>query len=1389
MALKSKLFCTLFILAFFNLPAQEDRKFTSLSTKDGLSSNIVRTILKDQFGLLWFGTDDGLDKFDGSHVKIYRHKKGDSTSLQSNEILSLHEDKKGNLWVGTSGGSVSLYDRKKDVFINFPAGPGPNAISHNVIRDICSDYLGNIWIIHFGGVDILDPVTKKNQPLTLRKNIPASTPYANGMCAFEDSKHRMWIGTTGGLFLYTAKTRTVSEYLYSKDDPQSLPDWTVNDITEDKDGNIWIATNGGLSLLKKDESRFINFSKNTVPQLSTNLIYSVAADNGQLWLGTNAGLEILDNKTLKTKKFSTNSRDIYSLTAKEVLKVYIDNEGICWLGMFRGGVNKFDKNLNLFNFIKHNPFDGQGLNASIVSAFVEDNKGNVFVGTDGGGLSLFNTNTKLFTHLTIKSKRTDFADRLTILSMAMNNHNQLMIGTYSDGLFLFDPVTKNYQQWLKGNTSTDLNSSDIFCIKKDRSGQMWVGTNGDGVNVLDHNNKVIVKYTPYPKFPNDILLPLNGYIRDIEEDDDGNIWIATHGGGIAFLQPSTGKFTVYNSWSSKLPNDKILSLLKDRQGNIWAGTSGSGLVIFKKGTRAFDFISETDKLENNTIYTILEDQQGLIWVSTNKGISSIDYNTRGINNYNYHNGVQNNNFVQKAGIKLLSGEIFFGGLEGINYFNPRYLRKNNNIPAVLITDLRIANQSVIPSEDGAITEHISIAKEIHLDYKQNFALSFVGLNFTSPEQNKYAYKLQGFDGDWNYVGNATSASYTNLDPGEYTFRVKASNNNGVWNDTGAAIKIFVHPPFWRKTYAYLLYVILLISLLLFLRYRSIKKLKKEFAARQLKSQLEQEKKEAEKIHELDMLKIKFLTNLSHEFRTPISLILGPVETLIGNQNNSPLLLQLNMIKRNGKRLLNLVNQLLDFRKMEEQELTLQSKDGELVSFVKEVFDSFQDLAERKKIGFFFSSNTNSFYTVFDHDKIERILFNLLSNAFKFTHQDGVINVEIIEQRQTSDADNNTWFCIKVKDTGIGIPNDKRDAIFERFFQHTTVASILNQGSGIGLSITKEFIKMHGGTITVDSELEKGSTFTLLLPFKKLSTPATPALEEQVIAAAPPQEELLQLPEEIEEITTTDNKPTTVLPSILLVEDNDDFRLYLKENLQSRYKVYEAANGLEGWQKALSVHPKLIVSDIGMPHMDGIEFCKKIKADKRTSHIPVILLTAYTGERNQIQGLKTGANDYITKPFNFEVLTAKIKNQLILNDTLKNTYSKQVEILSPKLDVESSSEILIHKIVQYVEENLTDTQLSVENLSRHLGMSRSTLYSKLLEFTGETPIEYIRSVKLNKAAQLLERSDMNIAEIAYTVGFATPNYFAKAFKLKFNMLPSEYMQKTRKTGKGNAENNS
>ncbi len=1358
--------CCLLLLARIS-PAQVKKiNFTTLASKDGLISNAVNYIIKDHYGLMWFATDDGLNKFDGTNFTVYRHNPADSSSLRANEVLVLHEDKTGNLWIGTGGGGLSLYNRRKDSFIHFPVNANTPELPQNaVIMDICSDTSGKVWIAQFENLFFLNPATREISRIRLHtgeENPDATKALA---CVFVDRKQQVWVGTTTGLYRYSPRNGAL-KLILNNSAGAGAADNDVRAITEDRNGRIWVGTATGLCLLQPDGAGFTSYAGISGNTIFNNIqVNCIEPDNdGQLWIGTETGLIVFSTDTNTYNHYFPDNENIYSIASASIKCTYIDRQGIYWIGTFRGGVNKYDKNLNLFNFKPGTIFHVHNRKSSIVSAFAENSDGSILIGTDGGGLFGFNRQTGKVQPLDIPLPASNY---LSIMALHYTREKKLFIGTYAYGLLIRDMATGSYKHLVKGPGPGNLNANDIFCIKEDSKGNVWVGTNGGGVNILK-NDEIVARFTPHPRpgIPGEKKLPLNGYIRTIEEDAAGNIWIGTHGGGIGVYHPATGQWDIYTQSNSQLSGDKIQVILHDSRGNMWVGTYGGGLSLFDKATGRFINYAEKDGLQNTTIYQILEDRDHTLWLSTNTGISSFNTISKKIRNYTHYNGAQNNNFVHTSGIRLSDGDVMFGGLEGFNYFTPCSLTVNKNVPVVLLTDLKVSNKSVVPGEDSPIKDHISVTGDIRLEYKQNFALSFVALNYTIPRKNYYAYKLEGFDKDWNYTGTANTASYTNLDPGVYTFHVKASNNDGIWNTGDTTIKIYVRPPFWRTIYAYIFYVVVICALLLYSRYLGIARIRKKFLA-------EQEKQEIKRMRELDRMKIKFLTNLSHDFRTPISLILGPVEQLIAGEKTSNRIEKLNMIKRNSRRLLNLVNQLLDFRKMEEHELKLQLSKGELVAFMKEVTDSFIDFAERKKIRFTFNSALESLFVFFDHDKMERILFNLLSNAFKFSLEHGTVTVELKLSEKPA-APGQQWVLIVVKDTGIGIPKDKREKVFDHFFQTNTSSAILNQGTGIGLSITKEFVKMHGGTIEVESESGQGAAFSVQLPLQiaEQHIPASAPLPITLPPAQPVLQEGAAGPENFPEMST-----------ILLVEDNEDFRFYLKDNLRNSYKVIEAADGKEGWQKALALHPHIIVSDITMPQMDGISLLQKLKSDKRTSHIPVILLTALTNEEQQLSGLETGANDYLIKPFNFEILHAKIRNLLHLNHTLKNTYTKQIKVLAPEVQEESSEEKLLNKIVSHLEEKLTDSQLSVESLSKEVGMSRSSLYNKLLELTGQTPVEYIRSYRLEKAMTLLKKSDMTIAEIAYQVGFSTPNYFAKSFRNKYNMLPSEFVAQIKKGSTG------
>lgn len=1339
--------------------------FTEISVRNGLSSNTINDIIKDKYGYVWYATEDGLNRFDGKDFTVYRYNYSDSTSLQSNAINCLYEDKKGTLWIGTNGGSLAKYIREKNCFYTYKPFVGKTGLNSS-IKDIGEDYLGNIWIASYGGLNILN--TSTNEISLLNSFIKSKSIFnSTVVCVFEDSQKRMWVGTDKGLFLYNRKGKSFISFTNNPNNQNSLISNTIKDINEDNNGQIWIGTNKGIcKLLAINDKKFKRYPEVTS---ENTIVYTIKKSGKYLWIGTEDGLYILNIDSNNFYHHKANSRRKLSLSKNSIRSIYIDKQGIYWIGTYQGGVNKFDLNLSLFNVKEYAPYDPFGLKGSVVTSFAEKDNHQVFVGTDKGGVSLYNRITELFYSVPISDK----SNNLSVLCLLKSTQEKLWIGTFRDGLFVKDLLTNQTKQYkpqlfLDGSS---LNHNEIFCLEEDRFGKIWIGTNGNGLCIYDPKKN---KFSYINKSSNGLKLPLNGYIRSIVEDNNGNIWIGSHGTGLAMFDPLKKIFTVYDRSNSNLPDNSINNLFVDSKNRVWVGTVGGGVSLLNKATSKFIVFSEKDGLLNSEVYKVLEDKQGNIWLSTNKGISRLDIANKIITNFTAYNGVLNNNFVRGSGIRLSDGTLFFGNLDGFNFFNRNNLKFNKNIPPILLTDLKISNKSNSYFDGKSIENHISVAKEVILNYNQDFAISYTALNFTTPQQNKYSYKLEGYDEEWNMVGSNKTASYTNINPGEYIFKVRASNNDGIWNLEGTSINIIVKPPFWATTYAYIFYLTAFLLLLYILRKRGIQKIelkfKREQELLQAKQLFEQEKREVERQHNLDRMKLKFFTNLSHEFRTPISLILAPADKLIEKERNHiDVKEQASMIKRNAKRLLNLVNQLLDFRKMEEHELKLKTQNLDLIDFIKDTLDSFKDLSETKKITLECFTEVKEYYTFFDADKIERVLFNLLSNAFKFTNEGGKVSLLV-----NSVSDDSV--TIKVSDTGIGIPKEMHNLIFMRFFQNNGDETVLNQGSGIGLSITKEFVKMHGGEISVKSEPNDGSTFIISLPFKKIEKPKKMIdreLEESLI----------------DEIRTDDVEDVKVknlnsfnLPVVLIVEDNDDFRFYLKDNLKSNYKILEATNGKEAWQSALYHHPHLIVSDINMPIMDGITLSSKIRLDKRTSHIPIILLTALTDEEDQLKGLETGANDYITKPFNFEILNTKIKNILQLNKKLKDTYLKQIKVETAEIEVLSDDAKFLNKVLAYVEENLNDSKLSVNDLSKSLGMSRGTLYNKLLEINGTTPIEFIRSVKLEKALLLLEKSDLNVNQIAYCVGFATPNYFGKSFKAKYNILPSEYISLNRKNTK-------
>ncbi len=1345
---------------------QQELNFASLSTRDGLSSNTINAIIKDKYGLMWFATADGLDRFDGTNFTVYRHHAGDTTSIPADEIQSLYQDRSGKLWIGTAGGSLAYYDRNQNSFSRYQGDSFWRSSTSEGIRAICQDHNGKLWVASYSGLRVIDLKTNKTTTFIFNSLQTDMSKATIGLNFYEDRYNRMWVGTTTGLLLYDEKAGKFIRFVHDDKDKGSLSNDLIRSINEDTLGRLWFGTNDGLNLLQPDGRTFAHFMQNTGETAPYCNIYAIATDQSDLWVATENGLAILDLHTFKTRFVTPAFRDVFSLSDKFIKSIYIDPRGIYWLGTFEGGIDKYDKNLALFSLKIPNPFDPYGLMAPAVTSFTQYNQHQVFVATDNGGVQLFDLQTGLFRKFSVNSERQKTDKPLSVLSLKYDSHGNLWIGTFHEGLFVLNITTGSCRHFTAGKSDNQISENDVFCIEESPDGHMWIGTNGGGIDIYDPKSGKFARYDQVFDLDKvESKVYLNKYLRAITIGKNGDMWAATYGGGIYVFNFNTKAAKVYNKANSALPTDAILSLLYDKKTDmVWAGTNGGGLCRLDPATRKIVAYSEKEGISNDIVCEILKDNKGLLWLSTNKGINSFDPATRRFNVYTHQNGVQDVPFISGSGLKMADGTLFFGCQDGFNYFNPPNFAGTRSPSPVMFTDLKVSNNSVNPGKQSPISEQIAVAKEIRLKFGQNFSISYITVNYTDAHQDKYSYILKGFDKEWNYVGKATTAYYTNIDPGTYEFLVRASDGRGHWSEKPTSIKVTILPPWWRNIYAYIIYFCIAVGMLFYIRHRGILKLKREM-------KIEEDKRAIERVHELDRLKIKFLTNLSHEFRTPISLIMAPVDKLMSINTGNDISKEINLIGRNARRLLNLVNQLLDFKKMEEKELRLNLSTGDLIGFIRETVYSFQDISEHKHIHLDFICEQDSLPAYFDPDKIERILFNLLSNAFKFTGQGG----EIVVKLCTADNEDKTGKVLKLKisDTGVGIPESEREKIFQRFYQVDTSRTSLNQGSGIGLSIAREFVQLHGGTIDLAGKEPHGSVFTVMLPI----LPAE--INDTVLSESA---ELQYIAEESLPLLSAGNAgegPVTEKTTILIVEDNEELRDYLKYNLSDAYKIFEATNGKDGWQKVLSCHPDLILTDVSMPYMDGIELCNKIKNDKRTSFLPVILLTAHTTEEDQLKGLETGANDYLTKPFSLEVLNAKIRNLIQLNQKLKTTYSKQIHVIAPEIYIESADEKLLNKVALFVEEKLNDPDFSIEELSRYLGMSRSSLYNKLFELTGVAPVEYVRAIKLQKAAVLLDKSQYTIREIAFMTGFGTPGYFSKLFKEKYDLSPSEFKDAKRK----------
>ncbi|MRG48417.1 response regulator [Chitinophaga sp. SYP-B3965] len=1317
---------------------QEPVQFSTLNIHNGLSSNQVNCIYKDTKGFLWFGTMSGLNRYDGNNFRIFRHSLSDSLSLNDDYITHIFPAPGNCLFIKTRNGD-NIYDPVKEQFTN-AAGwlrnlGMPSLGANSMLR------AGNVcWVAYTDSG--LYRITDQNRGV--RIILPKEKA---GIADIKmDGEHFLYILFLNGS-ISKMDTRT-NKIVHRTDALCALvkPSPFALQLFIDAQHELWVYTpNTDYGVL------YFNPVSGVAKQLSrkqrilnNDIVNSVIQDNhGLIWIGTDhGGINIIDKKDFSSRFLTNQQEDVKSVAEDAIYPLYKDNQGIIWCGTYKRGISYYAENKMKFSLYKNKQGNPQSLSYNDVNCFVEDRKGNLWIGTNGGGLLYFDRKANTFRQFKHNAADDNSISNDVIVSLYIDAYNSLWIGYYFGGM---DYYSNNRFTHFRHNPEdpNSLSSKTVLKIFRDQRNNFWVGTLGGGLDRFDPGNGIF--YHNSTKLPNSIH---SDFVSAFAESKDGDLWIGT-AYGIDVMDKEKGTFSQLLNRTHNLSNDNVTSLHCDSWGNMWAGTR-EGLNVYNAKTGTFKSFRIEDGLPDNNINCILEDNNHQLWVSTSNGLSrvTIEQDHNGIRihcrNYDEDDGLQGRAFNASAALKLRSGELMFGGADGFNIFNPADVRQNRFEPILVFTGLQILNKPVAVNEKRQ--QHVMLptalpeTREITLRYNENdFSIDFAALNFINTRKNRYAYSLEGFNKDWVTTdGKTRRISYTNINPGEYTLHLKAANEDGVWNEEGISLRIIILPPFWKTIWAYGLYLLLGAGLLFFSRKMIIQRAHRRFA-------LQQERREAQRLHDLDMMKIKLLTNVSHEFRTPVSLILAPIEEIIKQTKDPDDKQKFQLIRRNARRLLNLVNQLMDFRKMEMKELKTEPVAGDLMAFIHETVDSFTDLAERKGVAFAYHTNCTQLQALFDHDKMERILFNLLSNAFKFTPEGGSVTVTANVQGLALE--------LQIKDTGIGIPEERQEKIFERYFQLDTPGQFVHQGSGIGLAISREFVRLCNGSIAVESKVDEGTLFTLRFPIVLSQT------ELPVAQPAGPEKRKLRKNQRI-----------------LIVEDNDDFRFYLKDNLKEWYDILEATDGADGWQKILSALPDLVVSDVNMPLMDGVDLCKKIGGDARTRHIPVILLTAMDTEETQLKGLESGAVDYMVKPFNFEIMLSRVRNIL--------ARQVPVQLVIPQPNMQNANTMtaddkFMQRVLEIVEKHLSEASFSVEMLSRQLCMNRVSVYRRIFSLTGHSPIEFIRTVRLQRAAQLLTQTEMNITEVAYEVGFNNPKYFARYFKMAYNMLPSAYASVMRK----------
>ncbi len=1325
-------------------------RFQHLSVESGMAGDRFNCLVQDRLGFIWFGTSNGISKYDGYNFENYVREEADSTGLIGINIRSIMEDSEGDIWAGTYYG-ISILLRDENRFVSYEYDKDDiTSLSNNWVQKMFQDSNGNVWIgTRGGGLNFIEKTSflnKRKKLIFQRINLPNYVEGTENVSEiFEDSKGLIWVCTTNGLLKISGKDLELIQAVESNN--YNNKNYFLS-IVEDNAGYFWIGTQGNGIILFNPESHEFNFINDTEQReenYSSSNIRSLLIDkNGNLWAGSNddqdGGLYLYDRTTNKYSKFFHNPLNPHSISKEygPIRAIVQDNFENIWIPIHHGKVNIIFPH-NQFHYHRNYNIDKNSILFSKKTKIMESKDGRIWFGAENG-LFEYMPAEDGFKKIIAVDKIENCSSEQRCQTLIEDLIGNIWLAGMNTELRKYNPQNGSLMCF---ESSSDMHMNNVSSFISDKSGIIWLGSYGSG---LTKYNSFTEQVTKYKHIYTDTTTISSNYIITICEDSSNSIWISTGDQWLNKLDKKTG--TVKRIKFSE-SHGHFSNLFVDSKNRLWTGTSFKGIYLFDTKNDDYKAINKSHGLPSNLNLTgFSEDYNGNIYCCTGRYL--IKFNQSGEFEGSYAIGTEDEYLHQTYSTKITK-QIFVISNKGFYHFSIDSLKPNMIPPKMVLTDIKFKDKSIEVGKNSPLKKHINVAQEIELEYWQNdLTIQFAGINFNNQNDNRYKYILENYDNDWREAGVSREATYTNLEYGKYLFKAIGSNSSGKWANEAATLSIMIYPPWWVTWWAYLIYTVIFVIVLSVVFLLQKKRI-------QTINRIEIKEFEAQKLREIDQMKSKFFENISHEFRTPLTLIKGPIERLLNNENVDDPKKIYKMIKRNSDKLFNLINELLDLSKLETGNLKLNAHKTDIVVITKDIVMSFESLAQKKGIELTINSSNDIIEFHFDKEKIQKILNNLLSNSFKFTPYGGKISVALennIEEKTV---------LIKVIDTGIGISNHELPKIFDRFYQATHTITKGVEGTGIGLSLTKELVELHHGKISVQSEMGKGSVFIVELPLGKEHLSDKELVHENIVAE---QEEELH---DTFDLAIEENS----LPLVLIVEDNNDLREFIKTILKKDYRLIEARNGKEGYQNSLTHMPDLIISDVMMPILDGDAMCKKLKSDQITAHIPVILLTAKSTSDDRINGLEVGADDYLVKPFNEKELLIRISNLITQRRVLREKYLREAEVHPSDIAVTSVDKAFINKVMEIVEKNLADRKFSVEQMASDMAMSRTQLYRKFVQILGEKPSDFIKKYRIRRAADLIEQRFGNITDVAYEVGFDSISYFSKCFKQIYNQSPHSY----------------